>query len=63
MSEIILAGCTPTPLANYLKALGVFRLVAEQKDADVKGYWPGERFALLTRIIAAGTNAVLLGRV
>jgi CRISPR-associated protein Csx17 len=32
MNEIILAGCTPTPLANYLKALGVFRLVAEQKD-------------------------------
>ena len=26
MNEILLAGCTPTPLANYLKALGVFRL-------------------------------------
>ncbi len=32
MFEIELAGCTPEPLMNYLKALGVFRLVAEQAD-------------------------------
>ena len=50
MNEIILAGCTPTPLANYLKALGIFRLVAEQKDPDVKGCWRGERFVLVTRL-------------
>ncbi|WP_295393631.1 hypothetical protein [uncultured Thiodictyon sp.] len=50
MNEIILAGCTPTPLPNYLKALGIFRLVAEQKDPGVKARWRGERFALITRL-------------
>lgn len=50
MNEISLAGCTPTPLANYLKALGVFRLVAEQKDPEVKAHWRGERFVLVTRL-------------
>ena len=29
MHEHSLAGCTPTPLACYLKALAVLRLVAE----------------------------------
>lgn len=47
---IILAGCTPTPLANYLKALGVFRLVAEQKDPEVRACWRGEQFVLVTRL-------------
>lgn len=28
MNEIILAGCTPAPLANYLKGLGVLRLLS-----------------------------------
>lgn len=52
MNEIILAGCTPTPLANYLKALGVFRLVAEQKDSEARACWRGERFVLVTRLEA-----------
>jgi len=50
MNEIILEGCTPTPLANYLKALGVFRLVAEQIDPEAKACWQGERFVLTTRL-------------
>lgn len=50
MNKITFAGCTPTPLAGYLKALGVFRLVAEQQDAEVKACWQGERFALVTRL-------------
>lgn len=50
MNEITLPGCTPTPLASYLKALGVFRLVAEQKDPGVKACWRGERFVLVTRL-------------
>lgn len=50
MNEIRLAGCTPTPLANYLKAMGIFRLVAEQKDPGVRACWRGERFALITRL-------------
>lgn len=48
--EHVLGGCTPTPLAHYLKALGVHRLVAEQKDADAAGRWQGEEFVLRTRL-------------
>jgi CRISPR-associated protein Csx17 len=48
MPEISLPGCTPEPLRNYLKALGVFRLVGEQKDPSVRGYWGRDGFRLLT---------------
>lgn len=41
-----LDGCAPTPLAHYLKALGILRLVAEQLDPDARGWWEGERFLL-----------------
>ncbi len=34
-----LGGCAPTPLANYLKALGILRVVAEQADAEARGWW------------------------
>lgn len=46
----ILKGCAPTPLANYLKALGVLRLVGEQADAQSRGWWDGERFCLLSKL-------------
>ncbi|HEX2094526.1 MAG TPA: type I-U CRISPR-associated protein Csx17 [Longimicrobiaceae bacterium] len=46
MTELQLAGCTPEPLAAYLKALGVLRLVAEQKDVNARGWWEGERFCI-----------------
>ena len=39
MPEIDLPGCTPEPLMGYLKALGVFRLVAEQADPDATLCW------------------------
>ena len=29
MSPVVLKGCAPEPLMAYLKALGIFRLVAE----------------------------------
>ena len=41
MFEIELTGCTPEPLMSYLKALGVFRLVAEQADPSVRLSWRG----------------------
>lgn len=44
MAEIRLAGCTPEPLMSYLKGLGVFRLVAEDRkhgDADARLSWSG----------------------
>ena len=50
MNEIRLGGCTPTPLANYLKALGILRLVAEQKDEQAMGHWEGECFVLSTAL-------------
>lgn len=41
-----LDGCSPVPLAHYLKALGILRLVAEQLDPEARGWWEGERFLL-----------------
>ena len=46
----VLKGCAPAPLANYLKALGILRLVAQQADAQARGWWDGERFCLLSRL-------------
>lgn len=46
----VLKGCSPTPLANYLKALGVLRLVGEQADKQARGWWEGEYFCMLTRL-------------
>jgi CRISPR-associated protein Csx17 len=49
--EHTLKGCTPTPLASYLKALGVLRLVAEQGgDPDATGCWRNDEFVLRTRL-------------
>jgi CRISPR-associated protein Csx17 len=45
-NETVLAGCAPTPLASYLKALGILRAVAEQADASAAGFWRGETFVL-----------------
>ena len=48
--EHVLEGCAPVPLAGYLKALGVFRLVAEQEDESAHGFWQDERFVLRTTL-------------
>lgn len=45
-----LKGCAPTPLAHYLKALGILRLVAEQADPKARGWWEGECFRLATEL-------------
>ncbi len=45
-----LAGCAPTPLAHYLKALAVLRLVAEQKDNSARGFWKNDVFHLATAL-------------
>lgn len=51
MPELILSGCSPIPLAHYLKALGVLRLVAESTlgDAAAAAYWSGDNFVLISR--------------
>src|SRR5579883_1594066 len=48
MSIINFNGCAPIPLAHYLKALGIFRLVSEQADAGIKASWEQDRFVLRT---------------
>lgn len=45
--HIIFAGCTLEPMAAYLKALGLLRVVA-QLDFQVQGRWDGSRFILKT---------------
>lgn len=45
-----LDGCGPLPLAHYLKALGVLRLIAEQADSDARGWWTGDHFRLATKL-------------
>lgn len=45
-----LRGCAPAPLAFYLKALGILRLVAEQADPEARGWWQDEHFVLVTRL-------------
>ncbi|MCH9826200.1 MAG: type I-U CRISPR-associated protein Csx17 [Gammaproteobacteria bacterium] len=57
VNEIPLPGCTPTPLASYLKALAILRLVAEAGDenggdAEATGFWRNDVFVLRTRLTA-----------
>lgn len=56
----ILKGCSPAPLANYLKALGILRLVGEQADAQARGWWDGERFCLLSKLSKEELEAFFL---
>jgi len=53
-------GCRPRPLASYLKALGVLRLVSLQKDNEVRGYWRAGHFWLVTRLSAQELERFLL---
>ncbi|ROQ89906.1 type I-G CRISPR-associated protein Cas8g1/Csx17 [Desulfosoma caldarium] len=47
MNDVVLQGCTSTPLASYLKAVGVLRLLS-RKDSTIRGYWDADRFVLRT---------------
>jgi CRISPR-associated protein Csx17 len=62
MPDHVLDGCRPSPLAHYLKALGLLRLVAEQADPDARGAWNADRFVLRTRLSAAELDGFLLER-
>ena len=48
--DLKLLGCSPTPLAHYLKALAVLRLVGEQADPDARGWWEMGDFVLRTSL-------------
>ena len=57
-NQIMLDGCSPFPIASYLKALGVLKLLSRKTnsvtgqapDANVRGWWKGTRFCLLTSL-------------
>jgi len=45
-----LDGCAPEPLAHYLKALAILRIVGEQADPFVRGAWRDGAFVLVTQL-------------
>jgi CRISPR-associated protein Csx17 len=53
MNTIRLTGCRPEPLLSYLKALGIFRLVAEQADKTARAAWREDVFVLHTALSEA----------
>ena len=55
-----LSGCRPSPLAHYLKALGVLRLVSEQVDSKARGWWQDDVFHLVTKLDANQLEAFFL---
>ncbi|MGH8678552.1 MAG: type I-G CRISPR-associated protein Cas8g1/Csx17, partial [Burkholderiales bacterium] len=62
-----LPGCTPTPLASYLKALAVLRLAGEagtegDGDPDAAGLWRDDIFVLRTRLTKDELRAFFLNR-
>ena len=57
MIELSLTGCHPEPLGSYLKALGVLRLVGNQKDQDARGRWRGNSFTLSSELHETGLVA------
>ena len=62
MPTLMLAGCTATPFGNYLKALGIFRLVAAQADTCACGWWEAETFALQTSLSEADLASFFVER-
>ena len=56
--SITLAGCAPTPLGSYLKALGILRLISSDAnhvqgraaDPKARGWWEDERFHIRTAL-------------
>lgn len=50
MHEHVLAGCTSRPLANYLKAIGILRVVGEQVDCNIQGWWSDGCFQCKTSL-------------
>ncbi len=60
MNAIRLPGCTPVPLAGWLQAVGLLRLVAEQADPNARGAWIGEGFVLHSALDEAALRSFLL---
>lgn len=56
MPTLTLSGCAPVPLAHYLKALGVLRLVADSPEGDpsAKAAWKYDQIILNSRLDEKG---------
>lgn len=50
MHDYQLPGCATRPMASYLKALAVFRLLHEQKDPEVQACWDQDTFFIRTSL-------------
>lgn len=59
-NDLNLKGCTPVPLAHYLKALGIFRIIAEQIEPGAKCYWIDDSFRLKTTMDYASLRTFFL---
>jgi CRISPR-associated protein Csx17 len=59
MNELILDGCSPTPLASYLKALGVLRLLST-KYPETRAAWHHEQFILHSSLDRSGLENFFL---
>lgn len=52
MPDLALPGCALEPLGDYLKAIGVLRLLGLQVDPTTTGRWVGDEFVLSTDLTA-----------
>jgi len=50
MPEHLLRGCRPEPLLDYLKALGLIRVIATQRDPGARASWYGDSLRLDTAL-------------
>ncbi len=50
MHKHVLEGCTPIPISNYLKSLGLLRILSEQTEFKITAYWENEKFVLETDV-------------
>ncbi len=60
--ELRLAGCRSRPLASYLKALGLFRIVARQADPKAKARWHAGVLEVSSPLDRAALSEFLLER-
>lgn len=58
--SVLLRGCQPTPVLDYLKALGILRLVSEQVDATATGAWTAQGFEVSSSLDLQGLRRFLL---
>ena len=62
MTGHVLEGCTPTPFSSYLKAAGIFRILAEQKDAGITACWKDGMFVLDTEMSQGAISEFILDK-